>query len=186
MLDAHDLPNDVDHLKRLVLEHRSRVQAQQLEIERLKIQPSRLRRWKFGRSSEQLDLQIAQIELTLQVLQAVTPPVTTTVAEPAANHNVSAIREHRPPARRALPAHLPRETVMHVSPSVRNGCTCAVWREASQARPGCGGDAGVGGGLLQGDPARTREALVRELRWDRASPQRRRDLSSAVYPARDC
>jgi transposase len=124
VLDAHDLPNDVDHLKRLVLEHRSRVQAQQLEIERLKIQLSRLRRWKFGRSSEQLDLQIAQIELTLQVLQAVTPPVTTTVAAPAANHNVSAIRERRPPVRRALPAHLPRETVVHVSPSVRNGCTC--------------------------------------------------------------
>ena len=121
--DAHDLPNDIDHLKRLVLEHRSRVQAQQLEIERLKIQLSRLRRWKFGRSSEQLDLQIAQIELTLQVLQAVTPPVTTTVTVPAANHSVSAIR--RPPARRALPAHLPRETVVHVSSSVRNGCTCA-------------------------------------------------------------
>lgn len=55
VLDAHDLPNDVDHLKRLVLEHRSHAQAQQLEIERLKIQLSRLRRWKFGRSSEQLE-----------------------------------------------------------------------------------------------------------------------------------
>ena len=125
MLDAHDLPNDVDHLKRLVLEHRSRVQAQQLEIERLKIQLSQLRRWKFGRSSEQLDLQIAQIELTLQVLQAVTPaPATTAVVTPAASDNVSAVRERRAPVRRALPAHLPRETVLHVSPAVRNGCTC--------------------------------------------------------------
>lgn len=126
MLDAHDLPNDVDHLKRLVLEHRSCVQAQALEIERLKIQLSRLRRWKFGRSSEQLDLQIAQIELSLQVLQAVTPPpATATIAPPVTNQNASAVRERRPPARRALPEHLPRETVMHVSPSVRNGCTCA-------------------------------------------------------------
>jgi transposase len=125
VLDAHDLPNDVDHLKRLVLEHRSRVQAQQLEIERLKIQLSRLRRWKFGRSSEQLDLEIAQIELTLQVLQAVTPPpAAAAVVTPAANDNVSAVRERRPPARRALPAHLPRETVLHISPAVRNGCTC--------------------------------------------------------------
>jgi len=41
VLDTHDLPNDVDHLKRLVLEHRSRVQAQQLEIERLVDEPGR-------------------------------------------------------------------------------------------------------------------------------------------------
>jgi transposase len=126
VLDAHDLPNDVDHLKRLVLEHRSRVQAQQLEIERLKIQLSRLRRWKFGRSSEQLDLEIAQIELTLQVLQAVTPqPDTAAVAAPTTHEKVSPLRERRPAVRRALPDHLPRETVVHVSPAVRNGCTCA-------------------------------------------------------------
>lgn len=51
VLAADDLPNDVDHLKRLVLEHRVRVHEQQLTIERLKIQLARLRRWKFGRSS---------------------------------------------------------------------------------------------------------------------------------------
>lgn len=124
MLDTHDLPNDVDHLKRLVPEHRSRVQAQQLEIERLKIQLSRLRRWKFGRSSEQLDLQIAQIELTLQVLQAVAPPSEPAASAPAAIDKAPANRERRQPVRRALPEHLPRETVLHVSPEVRNGCTC--------------------------------------------------------------
>jgi len=47
VLDTQDLPDDVADLKRLVREHR-------LEIEHLKIQLSRLRRWKFGRSSEQL------------------------------------------------------------------------------------------------------------------------------------
>jgi transposase len=126
VLDANDLPNDVDHLKRLVLEHRSRVQAQQLEIERLKIQLSRLRRWKFGRSSEQLDLEIAQIELTLQVLEAVAPPTEPTAASaPAAIEKAPCLRERRQPVRRALPEHLPRETVLHVSPEVRNGCTCA-------------------------------------------------------------
>ena len=113
MLDANDLPNDVDHLKRLVLEHRSRVQTQQLEIERLKIQLSRLRRWKFGRSSEQLDLEIAQIELTLQVLQAVAPPT-----EPAATSTPAPIekepstRERRQPVRRAPPEHLDRKSVV--------------------------------------------------------------------------
>jgi transposase len=122
VLDAHDLPNDIEDLKRLVLEHRLRDRAQQLEIERLKIQLARLRRWKFGRSSEQLDLQIAQIELSLQVLQAVASQPD---AGSATLQKAAPIRERRPPVRRALPAHLPRETVVHVSPAVRNGCTCA-------------------------------------------------------------
>ncbi len=65
--NAHDLPDDVGHLKRLV-------QTLQLEIERLKIQLSQLRRWKFGRSSEQLELQIEQIQLSLDVLQTVGEP----------------------------------------------------------------------------------------------------------------
>jgi transposase len=126
VLDTHDLPNDVDHLKRLVLEHRSRVQAQQLEIERLKIQLSRLRRWKFGRSSEQMDLEIAQIELTLEALQAVTPPPAPAAgSEGTASGKKAAARKRRHPVRRPLPDHLPRETIIHLAPSVKNGCTCA-------------------------------------------------------------
>jgi transposase len=120
---THDLPNDLDQLKRLVLEHRSRVQAQALEIERLKIQLARLRRWKFGRSSEQLDLQIEQIELSLQVLQTVTPPPSEPVN--ATLQKIAPAREHsRHPIRRALPAHLPRETIVHVDPGVASGCAC--------------------------------------------------------------
>jgi transposase len=126
VLDTHDLPNDVDHLKRLVLEHRSRVQAQQLEIERLKIQLSRLRRWKFGRSSEQMDLEIAQIEMTLQALQATAPPPAPPAApEAPATTKAAVVRKRQHPVRRALPDHLPRETIIHVAPSVQNGCTCA-------------------------------------------------------------
>lgn len=53
--ETHDLPDDVADLKRLVREHR-------LEIERLKIQLAQLRRWKFGRSREQLELEVTQIE----------------------------------------------------------------------------------------------------------------------------
>ena len=68
VLDTHDLPDDVPALKHLVLEHRRRDQAHLLEIERLKIQLSRLRRWKFGRSSEQLQLQITQLEMSLDPL----------------------------------------------------------------------------------------------------------------------
>ena len=106
------------------LEERDRtVEAQQLEIERLKIQLARLRRWKFGRSSEQLELAITQIELTLEVLTAVTPePISEPVA--AATVPPTTRRRHRP-VRRALPAHLPRETLVHQSPEVVEGCGCA-------------------------------------------------------------
>lgn len=117
MLDAHALPNDVDHLKRLVLEQRH-------EIEHLKLQLARFRRWKFGRSSEQMDLAILQIELTLSAVQALTPeqPVfanTTTRSE----SRPPAARRHRPTGR-ALPAHLPRETVIHRDPEAPEGCQC--------------------------------------------------------------
>jgi transposase len=114
--DAHDLPNDIDHLKRIVLEHR-------IEIERLKIQLSRLRRWKFGRSSEQQELAIRQIELTLEALQAVVPEQMPPASN-TAHAKAAPPRERRRPVRRALPEHLPRETVRHLSPEVKNGCGC--------------------------------------------------------------
>ena len=99
------------------------VEAQQLEIERLKIQLARLRRWKFGRSSEQLELAITQIELTLEAMTAV---AVEPAAEPVAAASVppTTRRRHRP-VRRALPAHLPRETVLHQSAEVVRGCGCA-------------------------------------------------------------
>jgi transposase len=127
VLDAHEIHDDVGHLKRLLAEHRSLVESQKLEIERLKIQLARLRRWKFGRSSEQQELAIAQIELTLEALQVVAPQ--TPVPSTPASITTLPARERRQPVRRTLPAHLPRETVMHISAAVKNGCTCT----------GCGG-----------------------------------------------
>jgi transposase len=124
--NAHDLPNDVDHLKRLV-------QTLQLEIERLKIQLSQLRRWKFGRSSEQLELQIEQIQLSLEAFQAVGEPAAPSASPaeaPTKTTGHRAPRRHRP-ARRALPAHLPRETIVHPVPAVLNGCRCAEYAGCS-------------------------------------------------------
>ena len=57
------------HQLRQLLEERDRtVEALRIEVERLKIQLARLRRWKFGRSSEQLELAISQLELTLEAM----------------------------------------------------------------------------------------------------------------------
>src|SRR3546814_4763699 len=82
-LDAAALPDDVETLRRLVLEQRRQSeqlaeQLQQahagliekaLEIEKLKAQLAKLRRMTFGHSSERLDRQIEQLELMLGDLE---------------------------------------------------------------------------------------------------------------------
>jgi transposase len=125
MPEARPLPDDVESLKRLVREQQSALvtaRAELLEVqlivEKLRFELARLKRQQYGRSSEQLDAKIAQLELTLEDLeasQAARPtPVVTPVLEPAAK-----------PVRRPLPAQLPREEIVHAAP-----CAC----------PACGGE----------------------------------------------
>lgn len=64
-----DLPDDIEILKQIVIEQRSRLLSNSLQIEHLKLQLSKLRRMQFGRSSEKIDAQIAQLELTLEELE---------------------------------------------------------------------------------------------------------------------
>jgi transposase len=124
MLKAADLPDDIETLKRLVVESsraydsaRAQLIAEQLEVERLRFQIAVLKRQQYGRSSEQLDTTIAQLSLTLEDLEA-----SQTSLQQAAPGAPSVQRER--PARRALPAELPREEVVHEAP-----CAC----------PQCGG-----------------------------------------------
>lgn len=120
------LPDDINALKQLVIEQRALLAAKDEQllsrdvlIEKLKIELLRLKRMRFGRSSEQLDAKIAQLELTLEELEANQSQIA-----PA----VTAITEERPermkPVRKALPSHLPRESVVHTP-----ACSC----------PHCGG-----------------------------------------------
>jgi transposase len=102
-----DLPDDVEILKQIVLEQRARLLSSKLQIEQLKLELSRLKRMQFGRSSEQLDERIAQLELTLEEFEAreaALPPAV-----------IAALPERVKPVRRPLPESLPRETVMHSS-----------------------------------------------------------------------
>jgi transposase len=116
---AFDLPDDVETLKQLLLQERAARQADQVEIQSLKLQLAYLRRLQFGQSSEQLSEKIAQLELELEDLEAGSSASTVSV-EPIAAREKS--------ARRPLPSHLPREDVLHEPPSDQ-GCTC----------PACGG-----------------------------------------------
>jgi transposase len=105
MQETSDLPDDVEVLKQLVLEQRSRLLSNKLQIEQLKLELSKLRRMQFGRSSEQLDAKIAQLELALEELEtreAALPPAVS-----------AALPERVKPVRRPLPGSLPRETVVH-------------------------------------------------------------------------
>jgi transposase len=107
MEGTSDLPDDVEILKQIVLEQRARILSNKLQIEQLKLELSKLRRMQFGRSSEQLDEKIAQLELTLEELEV------REAALPAAV--ITALPERVKPVRRPLPESLPRETVMHSS-----------------------------------------------------------------------
>ena len=113
----HDLPEDIEALKRMVLEHRALLDSRAREIESLKLLIAKLRRMQFGRSSERLAREIEQLEFALDELQS-EAPVATSVS-------VSAKTEQPAPRSRALPEHLPRERVVH-----EPACSC----------PQCGAD----------------------------------------------
>jgi len=115
MQGMSDLPDDVEILKQIVLEQRARLLSNKLQIEQLKLELSKLRRMQFGRSSEQLDAKIAQLELTLEELEtreAALPPAVS-----------AAIPERVKPVRRSLPERLPRETVVHSSEPMCPECS---------------------------------------------------------------
>jgi transposase len=114
---AADLPDDVEALKAELVAARALVIEQKIELEKLRFEIACLKRMKYGRSSEQLDTQITQMQLTLEDLEA-------TLAETPESLRPAPKQAPIKPVRRALPAHLPREDVVHAT-----ACTC----------PACGG-----------------------------------------------
>jgi transposase len=93
--------------------------ARDLLIETLRVQIARLKRMQFGKSSEKLIQEIAQLELALEELEA--------EAATADQRKDTAAKAERPSPVRSLPAHLPREDVVHEPAS--GVCAC----------PSCGG-----------------------------------------------
>lgn len=90
-----------------------------LEVEKLKVQIARLQKQRFGRSSEKLDREIAQLELTLEELE-----VAASAAASAPEAPVETVQPKTKGGRRPLPEHLPRREVVH-----EPVCAC----------PACGG-----------------------------------------------
>jgi transposase len=99
---------------------RGAIRAKDMEIEHLRLQVARLRRMKFGQSSERFIGNVEQLGL-LDPTSAVAelPPLS---SSPESDAQAEPARKR--PVREALPDYLPRESVVHPSP-----CHC----------PGCGG-----------------------------------------------
>src|ERR1700678_4000295 len=124
MPPAAELPNDIEALRRIVLENSAKLEAAEallifknLELEKLRFEIAYLKRMKYGRSSEQLDRELLQMQLSIEDLEA------SLAAKPL---EVRPTPKEPPekPARRPWRAELPREQILHENP-----CTC----------PDCGG-----------------------------------------------
>ena len=124
--NAAELPTDVAALQALLRESQAEVETlrrrlshREFQLEKLKLELARLKRLRFGRSSEQLERQIDQLELAIEELESedAEPP-----AQEAAPTQPATPAK---PARKPLPEHLPREDQLHAP-----ACSC----------PDCGGE----------------------------------------------
>jgi transposase len=95
-----------------------------LEIERLKVQLAALRRDRYGKSSERLAAEIGQLEMLVGDLEEDQAEREAAAAERARRAKGRPDTPRRPALRRPLPAHLPRETVVH-EPVLACRCGCA-------------------------------------------------------------
>ena len=94
-----------------------------LEIEKLRVRLAALRRDRYGRSSERLDAEIGQLEMLIGDLEE-DQAQGDAAAGRARRAKGKSDRPRRPALRRPLPAHLPRETVLHEPAfACRCGCT---------------------------------------------------------------
>jgi transposase len=114
-----ELPNDVESLKRALLESRAEIRSRDLVIEHLKLLLAKFRRMQFGRSSEQLDERINQLELSIEELEA-------SAAQEAPAPSVLQPPKDKP-VRKPLPPNLARERVLHAAVPADSPC------------PACGG-----------------------------------------------
>jgi len=152
-----DLPDDVESLRALLVESRrenrqlrSTLIYRDAQIKKLLIQMARLKRMQFGAKSERLDREIEQLELLIEELQ--TPSVTPSRAP------IDTLTEKAAPVRRPLPAHLPRESVVHAPAAACPSCggplrmigedvskmldyVPAHWKVIRHVRPKCACDA---------------------------------------------
>ena len=133
-MQTRTLPDDIDTLKRFILErdttvehlqHRLAAKEQEsfglsLLIEKLKLQIARFKRTQFGQSSERYPGELMQLELLVEDLEANQAQTLVPESDQAVPRSMTPAAVKDQP-RRTLPPHLPRQRVEH-SPS----CTCST------------------------------------------------------------
>lgn len=136
-----DLPSDPDDLRALVVQMQARLTASEdelaatreelaaaknavqlttLQIEKLQVALARLRRMKFGQSSERVAQQADQLELTLEDLEAEQARAECVIEGKVPDREPKAPSNR--PRRKPLPEHLLRDEVVHAAPAA-DGCT---------------------------------------------------------------
>ena len=151
---------DVEALRALAIEQQTELLSRDIEIDNLKLLVLKLKRMQFGRKSEKVDRQIAQLELCLEELEAA--PVTTPVPTVPASSEAVANK----PARRSLPESLPRVTRTH-APKQETCPDCGgklrpLGEDVSEMLEVCAG-------ALRSYSVSTSEAELRSLRAHRTS-----------------
>jgi transposase len=130
MSAADSLPDDIATLKRLVLSRdaelaRARAEAASAEalIAHLRLAIEKMRRELYGQRSERKAHLLDQMELKLEELEADAAEDALAAEQAAALAGDTPVRPHthRKPARKPLPAHLPRERIVVPGPTA---CAC--------------------------------------------------------------
>jgi transposase len=145
-LTSDQLPDDIAELKRLLLAKdaelvtaKNGLIVTQLTIEKLKAQIAKLRREKFGASSERVDRALEQLELALE--EAETAKAEVIASQPQPSEPEAAVAE-APSAetakpekkkRRQLPPELPRRDVVHRPPDACKRCGGTDLRDVSES-----------------------------------------------------
>jgi transposase len=131
VLEINALPNDIEGLKRLVIEHHAAAQAKDIElreqravIEHLRFQLAKLRRARFGQSSERLEGD-GQLPMTFEELRAAVVEAEQQAQAGPGMAPASDPPKGKPKRRKKLPEHFERIPQV-IDPNV---CTC----------PDCGG-----------------------------------------------
>ncbi|MBV8792012.1 MAG: IS66 family transposase [Pseudolabrys sp.] len=147
-LSLDQLPDDIAELKRIVLSKDAELAAAknglivtQLTIETLKAQIAKLRREKFGASSERVDRVLEQLELALEEAEAAKAeaiaaqpqepePEAPLVPADCASAESEPARKKK---RRDFPAEFPRRDVVHRPPNVCKRCGGTNLRDVSES-----------------------------------------------------
>ena len=123
-----DLPDDIDALKALLLKERAEAAAVHAKlsdsdavIAHLKLQIAKLKREQHGQSSERSSRLIDQLELQLEEVEATASEDDLLAEMAAAKTTQVAAFTRKKPARKPFPEHLPRERILHPTPT---SCPC--------------------------------------------------------------